>query len=83
MNIFSKNKIYSFHSITEICDKNALITVDCLKDENMVSIEKYWDGELGGDCLFEFHQIKDDKFKLAWLETNSNLMPKFSSSGKN
>ena len=82
MKIFSKNKIYSFDNIVEICDKNGLTTVDCLKDEKMASVEECCDGELGGDCLFEFHQIKEDKFKLTWVETYPNLMPKFSPSGK-
>ncbi|KKP33155.1 MAG: hypothetical protein A2312_02945 [Candidatus Staskawiczbacteria bacterium RIFOXYB2_FULL_32_9] len=66
MGIFVKNKKYSFDDIVEICDKNGLTTVDCLKDENMVSVEEYEDGELGGECLFEFHQIKNDIFKLTW-----------------
>ena len=48
MGIFVKNKKYSFDDIVEICDKNGLTTVDCLKDENMVSVEEYEDGELGG-----------------------------------
>jgi len=75
MGIFVKNKKYSFDDIAEVCDKNDLTTVDCLKDENMVSAEEYKDGELGGDCLFEFHQIKENIFKLTWQE-NKNFMPK-------
>ena len=59
--IFSKNKEYSLPEIISICDQNGLITVDCLKDENMISVEKE-----GADCLFEFHQISDDFFKLTW-----------------
>lgn len=59
--IFSKNKEYSLSEIIAICDQNSLITVDCLKDENMISVEKE-----GADCLFEFHKISDDFFKLIW-----------------
>ncbi len=61
MKIFTKNKIYSLPKIIDICDQNGLITVDCLKDENMISVEKE-----GADCLFEFHKIDDDLFKLTW-----------------
>lgn len=59
--IFSKNKHYSFSEIMDICNQNGLITVDCLKDENMISVEKE-----GADCLFEFHKVDDDLFKLTW-----------------
>ncbi len=61
MKIFMKNKNYSLSEIIDICDRTGLITVDCLKDENMVSVEK-----AGADCLFEFHKIGDDIFKLTW-----------------
>lgn len=61
MKIFTKNKKYSLSEIIAICNQNGLITVDCLKDENMISVEKE-----GADCLFEFHQIGDDFFKLTW-----------------
>lgn len=63
MNIFTKNKNYTLQEIINICDKNTLITVDCLKDENMISVEKE-----GADCLFEFHKISNNFFKLTWLE---------------
>ena len=59
--IFSKNKKYSLPEIISICDQNGLITVDCLKDENMIGVEKE-----GADCLFEFHKISDEVFKLTW-----------------
>ncbi|MFH1178609.1 MAG: hypothetical protein V1711_02725 [bacterium] len=59
--IFSKNKKYSLSEIIDICNQNGLITVDCLKDENMISVEKE-----GADCLFEFHQTGGDFFKLTW-----------------
>jgi hypothetical protein len=61
MKTFAKNKIYSFSEIIDICNQNGLITVDCLKDENMISVEKE-----GADCLFEFHQVGDGNFKLTW-----------------
>ncbi len=62
MGIFTKNKNYSLPEIINVCDKNSLITVDCLKDENMISVEKE-----GADCLFEFHKIGEDLFKLTWF----------------
>lgn len=70
MNIFVKNRIYSFDEISDICIENDMITVDCIKDEEMVSVEKFIDGELGGDCLFEFDRVGDDQFVLRWSETN-------------
>ncbi|MBL7156403.1 MAG: hypothetical protein ISS87_02315 [Candidatus Pacebacteria bacterium] len=63
MNIFIKNKNYSLQEIINICDKNGLITVDCLKDENMISVE-----EKGVDCLYEFHRISEDMFKLTYSD---------------
>lgn len=62
MEIFTKDKSYSLLEIVKVCDKNRLITVDCLKDENMISIEKE-----GADALFEFHKIGEDLFKLTWF----------------
>jgi hypothetical protein len=67
MNIFAKNKVYCFQEIVNICDSNGLITVDCLKEENMISIEKFNNGELG-DCIFEFRQIQNDLFRLIWVD---------------
>lgn len=67
MSIFSKNKVYSEIEINEIAVANNLATVDCLKDENMISIEE-WDNGDGGDCLFEFNRIKEDGFLLRWAE---------------
>ena len=63
MKIFTKDKSYSLPEIIDVCDKNGLITVDCLKDENMISIEKE-----GEDALFEFHKIGEDIFKLTWFK---------------
>jgi len=40
----------------------------------MVSVEEYENGELGGECLFEFHGIGDDFFKLTWQE-DPEFMP--------
>ena len=63
MKIFTKDKSYSLPEIIGICNKNGLITVDCLKDENMISVEKE-----GADALFEFHKIGEDIFKLTWFK---------------
>lgn len=62
-NIFTKNEKYNLRNIIDICDKNGLITVDCLKDEHMISVE-----EKGADCLFEFDEIKNNVFLLRWSE---------------
>ena len=50
----------------DICCINSLTTVDCLKDENMVSVEEFIDDELGGECLFEFDRISENNFSLRW-----------------
>jgi len=70
MGIFTNDKKYTLPEIIKICDANSLITVDCLKDENMISVE-----EEGADCLFEFRKIGGDFFKLIWQENNLSLMP--------
>ncbi|MBI2054331.1 MAG: hypothetical protein HYT36_03290 [Candidatus Staskawiczbacteria bacterium] len=70
MKIFTNNKKYFLAEIIKICDTNSLITVDCLKDENMISVE-----EKGVDCLFEFRKIGEDSFKLIWQEDNLSLIP--------
>lgn len=62
MNIFTKDRIYTLQEIISICEKNDLITVDCLKDENMISVERE-----GEDALFEFHRIGEDLFVLTWF----------------
>lgn len=67
MVVFTKNKKYSFDDIVGICDRNGLTTVDCLKDENMVSVEEYNDGDLG-DCIWEFKQARDGLFKLSYID---------------
>lgn len=66
--IFSKNKIYSENQISEIATANNLVTVDCLKDENMISLEEFIGGELSGECLFEFDRIGENKFLMRWAE---------------
>ncbi len=67
-NIFYKNKIYSEDEINQIAATNNLTTIDCLKDENMISLEEFKNGELGGECLFEFDRIKEDVFLMQWSE---------------
>ena len=67
-NIFYKDKIYSENEINKIADMNSLVMVDCLKDENMISVEELIDGDLGGECLFEFNKVGEDKFLLRWSE---------------
>lgn len=62
MNIFTKDRSYTLQEIISICDKNGLVIVDCLKDENMISVEKE-----GEDALFEFHKIGEDLFVLTWF----------------
>jgi len=62
MSVFTKDKNYTLQEIIGVCEKNGLITVDCLKDENMISVEKE-----GADALFEFYKIGEDLFKLTWL----------------
>ena len=62
MSVFTKDKNYTLQEIIGVCEKNGLITVDCLKDENMISVEKE-----GADALFEFYKIGEDLFKLTWF----------------
>lgn len=68
--IFLKNKIYSYEDVIKICNANTLVTVDCLKDENIISVEGWdvQDQSLSGTCLFEFEQIETDQFLLKWAE---------------
>ena len=65
-NLYKRQKLF-LAEIINVCDKNGLITVDCLKDENMISVEEYNAGDLG-DCIFEFKRIKENLFKLIWQE---------------
>ena len=43
----------------------------------MVSVEEYENGEPGGECLFEFHRISEDLFKLTWQENPYFMLEKF------
>lgn len=67
MNLFRKNKIYSFNEIADICDKNNLIIVDCLRNENIISVEEWNNGDLS-DCIWEFSQIKPKFLKLKYTD---------------
>lgn len=67
MNIFAENKVYSFQEVVDFCNRNDLVIVDCLKDENMISVEKWNDGELG-DCIWEFKRTRNDLFRLDYVD---------------
>lgn len=67
MNIFTTNKNYLIQEIIDICNEHGLVTVDCLKDENMISVEEYNNGEFG-DCIYEFHRVNEDIFKLTYSD---------------
>lgn len=67
MDIFLKNKNYSLQEVNNICNQNDLAVVDCLKDENLISIEKWNAGE-GEDCLFEFDRVDENLFKLSYID---------------
>jgi len=62
-NHFEFNKIYSEGEISEISRENNMITVDCLKDDNQITIEPE-----GGDTVYEFTLFENGKFKLTWKE---------------
>ena len=47
--------------IIDIASANGMITVDCLKDDNLISIEFE-----GADSLFELTRKRDDEFILTW-----------------
>ena len=57
------NKIYTEDEINEMARENNMITVDCLKDDNQITIEPE-----GGDTVYEFKLLKTGKFKLTWKE---------------
>lgn len=61
--IFSKARNYTIQELIDISNNNGLVTVDCLKDEKMISIERE-----GEDALFEFHKIDGDLYRLTWFE---------------
>ena len=62
-NLLKINKIYTEDEIIEIARENNMITVDCLKDDNQITIEPE-----GGDKVYEFTLLKSGKFKLTWEE---------------
>ena len=66
--IFDICKTYSFDELAEIACKNNMTTIDCLKDENIVSLEGFDGKNLSGTIVFEFKCIADDKFKMIWFE---------------
>lgn len=60
--IFRKNKIYSEEEIIEITTKNNMVTVDCLKDNNQITVEPE-----GEDAVYEFTRLGNrGKFVLTW-----------------
>ncbi len=65
--LFSRHIIYSEDDINRIAIENGLATVDCIKEENMISLEE-WNGGEGGDCLFEFDRTNKGAFLLRWSE---------------
>jgi hypothetical protein len=69
MSNFVKNNFYTIEEINSICHQFNLATVDCLKDENMITVEGFnEDGDLDGEFCGEFLRIEEDKFKLIWLK---------------
>lgn len=61
---FQKRKIYSEEEINKIARENNMITVDCLKDDNQITIEPE-----KGDTIYEFTRLADkNKFTLTWSE---------------
>ena len=62
-NHFELNKVYTEEEIIKISAENNMVTVDCLKDDNQITVEFE-----GGDALYEFTLLKNGKFKLTWKE---------------
>ncbi len=60
-NIYDKNIIYSEGEIIDIATTNGMITVDCLKEDNQISVEIE-----GEENLFEFTRKRDNEFLLTW-----------------
>ncbi len=44
-----------------------MITVDCLKDDNQITVEPE-----GGDTIYEFSRLDEDKFILTWSEIDNS-----------
>jgi len=60
--IFQKGKTYLEREINKLSVKNNMITVDCLKDDNQITVEFE-----RGDTVFEFTRLGNkDKFILTW-----------------
>jgi hypothetical protein len=70
--LFTVNKFYTLEDINTISITNDLATVDCLKDEQMISIEAWNQGD-GSDCLYEFHLISPNAFQLRWSAVDLSL----------
>lgn len=65
--IFRKKRIYSEEEIIEIAGENNMVTVDCLKDDNQITVEPE-----GGDTVYEFSRLGEDKFILTWSEFDNS-----------
>lgn len=70
--IFNSKRIYIENEIYEIALNHGLTGVDCLKEDNTITVEELIDGQLAGECLFEFTRINATKFNLTW--TNELLL---------
>lgn len=69
--IFQKRKIYSEEEINRLSAKNNMITVDCLKDDNQITVEVE-----GVDPVYEFTCLGNDKFVLTWSEFDDRKFKK-------
>lgn len=67
--VFQKGKIYSERQIGEFAIANKMIPVDCLKEDNQITLEFE-----GADTIYEFTRIdnKKDKFVLSWSKFDEN-----------
>ena len=61
--IFQRGKIYSERGIGRLSVENNMIPVDCLKEDNQITVEFE-----GMDAIYEFTRVSDeeDKFILTW-----------------
>ena len=60
-NLFTKDKIYTEEELNKIASANSMITVNCLKEDNQITLE--FEGE---ENLFELTRAKDNGFILTW-----------------
>ena len=69
-NPFSETKIYSLDEIAKIACNNGMTTIDCIKDENIVSLEGFDGKDMFGTNVFEFDMVDKNKllFKMKWFE---------------